>query len=236
MNNFNPKQIEFKFGDYISQGFELFKKDIWNFVVAYIFVMIMSMIPFCNIMAVGNFYKYCRKKNRGEEATPSEIFNFDQFGTYFILNLIIIGLSLFIAVPYFMFIGSMATLGETGEVSAVSSGLSMISGLSIFVGVIVIYYLMLKAFYITGLISLEGENDWKKAWEKSKIMTKNNLLMILLFVFVISSIAQLGIMACCIGIFLTMPLSQICSYVATEDGLNQIKNDEINEIGITKSY
>lgn len=232
IKNYSAKEIEFKFGDYISQGFELFKKDIGGFVLASFFVMIMSMIPLCGFMAIGNFYKFCRKKKRGQETSPSEIFNFDDFSPYLVLNLIVLAFVFAVMIPYFFLIFSMSALSDGGG----SPILSMLSGLLIFAAIIVGYIFMLKAFYVSALISLEGEKDWKQAWKNSKIMTKNNLLIIFLFTFVISSISQLGIIACGIGIFLTIPIGYICNYMASEDGLNQIKKDEIDFIGTKTTY
>lgn len=231
MNNYQMKQIDFKFGDYISQGFELFKKDIGAFVLASLFVMIMSIIPLCSFMAIGNFYKYCRKKNKGQDASPSEIFNFDDFGTYLVLNLIVLGFFVAIMVPYIL-IAALASTMDSGGGAAIMGIFVM---LYMFALIVVLYYFLIKAFYMTAIISLEGEKDWKKAWKTSKAMTTNNMLMILLFSFVVSSIGQLGIILCGIGIFLTIPIAYICNYMASEDGLNQIKKDEIEEIG-TVSY
>ncbi len=226
MNNYLTKQIDFKFGDYISQGFELFKKNIGNFVLAFIFTFIMSIIPLCGLLGMGNFYKYCRKVNNGEPATPSDIFNFDDFKPYLILNLIIIGFVIAFMIPYSIMIGMATQIG--GESSPILGGLL---SLLIFALVVVMYYFMLKGFYIPALISLEGKKDLKEAWNISKAMTKNNLLMIFLFALVVSFIGQIGIILCGIGILLTIPITYACNYMAFEDGLNQIKKDEIDEIG-----
>ncbi len=67
-------------------------------------------------------------------------------------------------------------------------------------------------------------------------MSKGNLLMIFLFSLVISFIGQIGIILCGIGIFLTIPITYICTYIAYEDALNQIKKDEIAEIGNRTSF
>ena len=95
----NVKPVQFKFGDYMSNAVELMKKDFGNFVLAYVFCIILSIIPFCGLMAAGNFYKYCRKINRGEQASPGEIFNFDDFMPYFLIQLIILAAVFVIYIP-----------------------------------------------------------------------------------------------------------------------------------------
>lgn len=226
MNNLHPKQIDFKFGDYISQGFELFKKDIPSFILAYFFCFIMSIIPFCGILALGNFMKYCRKVNRGEPASPTDIFNFDDFVPYFILNLIVLGFVIAAIIPYsiIMFMATSAGMEDGALIATVMSFL-------IFAIIFVMFYFILKGFYIPALVSLENKKDLKENWAISKIMTKNNLLIIFLFYLVISFLGQIGIVLCFIGIFLTIPFTYICYYSAYEDGLSQIKNNEIEEIG-----
>ena len=46
MSTFTPKPVEFKFGEYFNKGFELFKKDMGTFILAFIFAGILSIIPF----------------------------------------------------------------------------------------------------------------------------------------------------------------------------------------------
>ena len=53
MSTFTPKPVEFKFGEYFNKGFELFKKDMGTFILAFIFVLIMSLIPFCGFLGIG---------------------------------------------------------------------------------------------------------------------------------------------------------------------------------------
>ena len=59
--NLTPKPINFKFGEYINKGFELLKKDFGGVFVGFLVTFLMSIIPFCGILAMGNFYKYLRK-------------------------------------------------------------------------------------------------------------------------------------------------------------------------------
>jgi hypothetical protein len=53
MSTFTPKPVEFKFGEYFNKGFELFKKDMGTFILAFIFAGILSIIPFF-ILSLGN--------------------------------------------------------------------------------------------------------------------------------------------------------------------------------------
>ena len=229
--NYQLKSVEFKFGEYISQGFDLFKKDIGGFVLAYFLCFIMSIIPFCAFLAMGNFLKYCRKVKNGQPASPSEIFNFDDFVPYFILQAIALGFIIAALIPYSIIMFMLSSTGMENGSPILNTILSLIT---VAIGV-VFYIFILKAYYVPALISLENKKDLKETWNISKIMTKNNLLMIFLFSLVVSFIGQIGVILCIIGIFVTIPLTYICHYMAYEDGLSQIKKDEIEEIGTTVS-
>ncbi|WP_292009847.1 hypothetical protein [Chryseobacterium sp.] len=227
------KPVEFKFNDYLSKGLELIKKDFGNFILAYFFCMIMAIIPLCGLLAMGNFYKYCKKLDRGEMVGAGEIFNFDDFMPYFILQLIIIGGFFALYIPFFIFIPMAGLLGGIGggnEASSVFMVLFMFLYLAAFI--FAIFYFALKGFYIPGLISLNKTTDIKTAWNMSKVMTKNNLLLIFLFAIVVCFLAQLGVLACGIGLLVTMPYYYTTHYFAFEDAIQQIGYDEIKEIGL----
>jgi hypothetical protein len=62
-------------------------------------------------------------------------------------------------------------------------------------------------------------------------MTKGNLLSILGFSIVAAIIGALGNLACGIGILISAPLMYVIQYSSYEDGIQQIKVDELEEIG-----
>lgn len=226
----NAKPINFKFNEYLNGGFELYKNNFGNIFLAYIFCFIMSIIPFCGILALGNLYKYLRKLRRGENAGPGEIFNFDDFVPYFILQLIVFAAVIVIYIP-FLFVVPFLDPGEepSGAFRVFFVPYMVIVGIALFI-------IILKAFYMPAIISLGGIKDLKTAWNMSGIMTKNNLLSIFLFVLVVSFLAQLGILLCGIGIFLTIPFAYTSNYMAFEDAMKQIEHDEITEIGLKNEY
>ena len=82
-----------------------------------------------------------------------------------------------------------------------------------------------------GLIALENVKSIKEAWRISNIMTKDNLLIIFGFSFVVGLIAMIGYIACFIGLFISAPLTYVIQYISYEDGIQQIKVDELEEIG-----
>lgn len=231
--NLKPRPINFKLGEYINKGVELLKKDFGNIFVAFLVCFIMSIIPFCGLLAMGNLYKYLQRLNRNQPASPGDIFDFKDFMPYFMLQLIVFGGVLLLYIPLF------AVLGISGAFSGSNEANPMVALFIfpyVFLLIAAIYYFVLKGFYIIPLISLKGVKEIKEAWNISKVMTKGNLLSIFLFSLVVSILAQIGIIACGIGIFLTMPFLYTANYFAYEDAIQQIEYDEITEIGSKNEF
>ncbi len=230
--NLNVKPINFKLGDYLSKGFELLKKDFGNIFVAFLCCLVMTIIPFCGMVGVGNFYLYLRKLNKGQQASPGDIFNFDKFMPYFILQLIIIGgiFAFYIPIAIIMIAAGALSGGEP------SGWVSVLLVPYMIVMYAAILYFALKGFYIPALISFKNVTDIKTAWNASKVMTKDNLLSIFLFSLAAGFLSQIGVIACGIGLLLTLPFLYTANYFAYEDAMTQIEFDEISEIGIKEKY
>lgn len=232
--NLTPKPINFKFGEYINKGFELLKKDFGGVFVGFLVTFLMSIIPFCGILAIGNYYKYLKKLTQNQNPSAGEIFDFKDFMPYFILQLIIYGGVIVLYIP-------MAIIGiVSGAASYSTNEPSVFGPILMFpymiVMIVAFLYFALKGFYIPVLISFKGITDIKTAWNISKVMTKGNLLNIFLFSMVVSILAQLGALACGIGLFLTLPFMYTANYFAYEDAIQQVEYDEITEIGIQEKY
>ncbi|KFF74107.1 hypothetical protein HX13_16740 [Chryseobacterium sp. P1-3] len=231
--NLAPKPINFKLGEYINKGFDLLKKDFGNVFVAFLVCLIMSIIPFCGLLAMGNLYKYLYKLNRNQQPGAGEIFDFKDFMPYFIIQLIILGGVFILYIPLIIVLALTGAMSENNEYDP----LAMVFLIPyLFLMVVAIYYFVLKAFYMVPLISLKGIKDIKEAWNISKVMTKGNLLSIFLFSFIVGILSQVGIFACGIGIFLTIPFLYTANYFAYEDAIQQIEYDEITEIGSKNEF
>lgn len=230
MNTLNPRPVNFKFGDYISQAIELMKKDFGTVFLSFLCVMVMSIIPFCGFMAYGNFYRICYKIDKGIPTSSGEIFNFDDFTPYFILQLYMIAACFLLFIP-FGFLGIFADNGGA------LSGLFRLVAMVFLAGVyFIIAYFLLQAFYIPALITFKKITDINTAWNISKTMTKGNLLIILFFSIVVSFLSGLGVIACFVGLIFTLPFHYVAQYFAFKDGMEQIEYNEINEIRTKTDY
>ncbi|SDE78754.1 hypothetical protein [Epilithonimonas hungarica] len=225
MSQLSPKPVQFKFGEYISQAIDLMKKDFGTIFLSFLCTIVLSIIPFCGLMAVGNFYKICYKIEKGIPTGAGEIFNFDDFVPYLIFQLYIFAGLILLFIPFGVF---SITIDNDGMISGLARGIGMI-----FLAVVyfAILYVLLQAFYVPALITFKKITDIKTAWNISKIMTKGNLLTIFFFSIATAFLGELGIILCGIGIFLTLPFINVSHYFAFKDGLAQIEHDELTEIG-----
>jgi hypothetical protein len=217
-----PRKVDFKFGEYISQGIDLMKKDFGTIFLAFIFAMIMGIIPFCGMMAIGNFYKVCYKLDKGIPVKADEVFNFDDFMPYFMFQIFII-LGFIVA---FIPMGILMFIFNNNETT---SGILVVVYMLAFY--FLMFYLLLQAFYIPALITFKKITDVKAAWNISKVMTKGNLWTLFFFSIATVFLGELGILLCGIGILITIPFVYVSHYFAFKDGLTQIEFDDITEIG-----
>lgn len=233
--NLNPKPVNFKFGEYINKGFELMKAKFGDIFVGLLVTVLMSIIPLCGMMAIGNYYKYIKKLSKNQPTSAGEIFDFKDFMSYLVLQLIIIGAVMLIYIPMVLIMGITGFfVHQHGTEPNPKTVFFMFPYM--FLVIITFYYFALRAFYMVPLISLKGVTDIKTAWQISSKMTKGNMLTILLFAIVTSILSQIGILACGIGVLITMPFMYAANYFAYEDGLQQIEYDEIKEIGSAKQF
>jgi uncharacterized membrane protein len=229
MVKINAKPVNFKLGNYISDGYEFYKANFGNLLGAFFLAMVMSIIPFCGLLAVGNFYKYCRDLRAGRQVSAGDIFNFDNFTPYFMIQLILFAGVMVIYIPMIIM---MVAMGEQ-DPSAGPPAFFFIYMFFVYVGIL---FVALKGFYMPALISLAGVTEIKQAWKISSVMSKGNLWSIFLYSLAVAFLSQLGVIACFIGLIFTTPFAYASHYFAYEDALKQVTYDEIQEIGIKNEF
>jgi hypothetical protein len=122
------KEYDFNIGKYLSQGTELFKKDIGGFIVATILVFVMSFIPFCGILGLGNFYKICKKVDEGEKVSVGDIFDFTDFVMYLKVFLLIFAVVLVAMIPVQLSLIPVIFAARATEGSVSGAGNALFAG------------------------------------------------------------------------------------------------------------
>ena len=214
------KGYDFNIGKYISEGFELFKKDIGGFILATLLAFIMSIIPFCGLLALGNFYKICKKVDQGEKVQAGDIFDFTDFGMYFKLYLLVLAIVVVLMIPIQIMLVPIfmtAQYTDAGDIGPALFAGGM--GIWIFLFVLLMIAFSLSLYFVQPLISIHRVQSVRQAYSLSWKIAKKNFLMIFLFTIVVGVISELGILACGIGLFFTIPLGICMRYVSYKDVL-----------------
>ena len=146
------KPINFKFGEYLKDGYNILKNNLGDMILGFLLVILISIIPFCSLMAVGNYYKYIGKLKKGQNVKAGEIFDFKDFMPYFIIQLII-------------FAGLMVLLIPLGILISLTSGFNELSYGTYMPGFVTpyimfayaaLFYFIIRGFYIPAMISLKN--------------------------------------------------------------------------------
>ncbi len=175
----------FKFGDYIGQGIEIFKRSPWLFIAYGVVSLVISVVPFIYLNAVSGFYHAARKVDKGEELMFEDFF--EGFKGVNFLPLFIAG----IVMPIIVGIGLL---------------LCILPGI----------YLAVGYTFIAPMILFYNKDFWQAMEASRRVITKQWFMM-LLFLIVIGILAQLGILACFVGVFVTFPLYHLAQYAAYTD-------------------
>lgn len=213
----SPRPVQFKFSEYISQGFDLFKANIGTFILSMFAISIMGIIPLCGILGLGNFYKLCRKLHRGEPTSVAEIFSFKDFKKFLPIYLIIVAFSLILQIP------NIVLILTTSDNEPPQNPWVILQPIFTLIGLVIYYYIIIKAYYLIPLMALENISSISEAWRLSKIMTKDNALSIIAFLITCGLISLLGFLGFIIGLILSIPLSYAIQYISFEDGIQQTK-------------
>ncbi|MFC3159797.1 hypothetical protein SAMN05443633_106155 [Chryseobacterium arachidis] len=228
MMNFDSittRGYDFRIGKYISDGFELFKKDMGGFIVATLLAIVMSIIPFCGVLAMGNFLKICKKVDEGQKLEAGDIFDFTDFWVYFKFLILLLAVIFVLMIPIqisLMPIIIAASEGEQLDPAIMIGGM----GIWIFLYVLFLIAFSVSFYFVQPLISIHRIQSVRQAYSLSWKIAKKNFLVIFLFLIVVGIIAELGIIACGIGLIFTIPVGICIKYMSFKDVL-ETQNQKI---------
>jgi membrane-anchored glycerophosphoryl diester phosphodiesterase (GDPDase) len=209
----------FNIGKYISEGFELFRKDIGGFIVATLLAIVMSFIPFCSLLAIGNFYKIFKKVDEGQSVQVGDIFDFTDFWMYFKLFFLILFAVIILMIPIqFTMIPIIVAAKDAGEnvnVAMIIGGM----GIWFLLFILFLFAFTVSLYFVQPIISLHKIQSVRQAYSLSWKIAKKNFFMILIFSIIVGLISQLGIIVCGIGILFTIPVGICIKYISYKDVL-----------------
>ena len=220
----------FDFGGYISKGFNLFQKDIGNFVLfAFVFLigMMFIVVPVIGwfgvplvlypVFLVG-FYNAAHKLHRGENLQFGDFFKgFDKVGQLALAMLVVGLITLVAQMPYHL-ANSDLYLWYFDFLQDPESGMYNLPPTKFWT-----YILLLPSIAVGALYSLTLPFIWFydlqfwDAMESSRKVVSKKFWLFLAFVFVVGLIGGVGVYLCCIGFLATYPASICMTYAAFQD-------------------
>lgn len=211
------QKLNFDISRYLNEAFDFYKNHWEKVLVGSLCLLLMSVIPFCQLLAMGNYFKFLRRLDAGQNPSYGEIFSFTNAWPY-VKSYLLLFLGI-IAIEFPLLLVFSLTANSEPSDSQLFFLLPYM-----FILVILTFYFSVRLYYYIGILAFQGEQDLAKAWKKSFALTKGNFWQILIFSFLLSLIGQLGIFACCIGIFLTIPFHQVAQYFSFKSALLSQEN------------
>lgn len=211
---------DFNIGKYISEGFTLFKKDIGGFIVATLLAIVMSFIPFCSLLAVGNFYKICKKVDEGQSVQAGDIFDFTDFWMYFKMFFLIVFAVVILMIPVQItiipIIVAAKGAGENVDLAMIMGGM----GIWFLLFIVFLFAFTVSLYFVQPIISLHKIQSVRQAYSLSWRIAKKNFFLILILSIIVGIISQLGLIVCGIGVLFTAPIGICIKYISYKDVLN----------------
>ncbi len=231
VDNLIKNGYNFELGRYLSEGFNFYSA---NYLKVFISSNLAAIIPLLSIVTVPNIFRSYVEIENNTSKEIDTIFKFDKVGPILVSMLVIFGMFILVMIPLGL-ISGLATSGIEYNYSTQEGG----SVIENFGGVVVIIYAILAMvllflivtgiFFTFPLILFSDYNGWEATTTSLKL-ARHKILHIFALSLVTGIIASLGIIACYIGIFLSLPLQYCVFYMAYKDILLD-KSTEIEEIG-----
>ncbi len=204
------QKVDVKFGDWLEQGFALYKQHLGSLIVPMLLVIVISILTLgilAGPMLAGLVLMILRMKDQTEpKPTVGDVFQ----GFQFFLN-------------SFLFMLAYFVVGFIG--STILGFLPVIGGLLSYFFSFAIMALVLFTLFLI----VDKKLDFWPAVMASVDKVKTNFWPFLGFAVVISVISALGMIACGIGIIITMPFYYCAAAVAYRDVFDETDSGAVVE-------
>lgn len=227
----------FELGDYISSGFNEFKKE-WLLYSLYglvaVIIMILSLFTIVGFIflfypTMLGFAVASDKRQQTGVLNFSDFFGaYKNFGSYAVVGLLVFAAYLLVYVPMFALLGfSGIFMGDHPELGMISMFGSMIF---VFLGILLVYFVMIGLFFAPYLIHYGGYSGTEAVRASFKLAFRN-FWWLLLFVIVTGVIGSIGQYLCLVGMFASIAAASLMNYEMIKRVLMVDAFNEIDEIG-----
>jgi len=218
---------KFKFGKYIEDGFNLFKKGMGNYalfvveigVICYIFFKMFSFSPSITsaivlmialalffILFIPGFYVYSNNLRLGKEASHNDFYECFKAPQQLLLKFLAVTvITVIVNIPYYYFIG------QAGYFDWIQAA----------------YYLAVAYMWTDMYIVLKGMNFWDAMEASRQVITKKWFVFFGFFI-VLWILGIVGIFVFCFGFLLSFPAVLCMHFEAFADinELNEIERED----------
>ncbi|MXV37318.1 hypothetical protein GO491_01310 [Flavobacteriaceae bacterium Ap0902] len=211
----------FDIGNYISTGWEIFKKEWVTFSLYGLIMLVIVMTGigalFTGALIIG-FFIGADKVVKGEKLSLNDMFGgFNKnLGSLIVLMLIPI---VIMGAIYSLFFGVLIGTSSFAPNDDAAAMAAMGSMLIIYLLMFVIGMALSLAMFFAPYLVYFGDYAVIDAIKTSWKLSMKNVLMILLFTILIGFITQVGIFVCLIGIVVSMAFAYVCYYPLMKDVL-----------------
>lgn len=230
-------KVDIKIGDYLNQTFTVFSNH-WKDFTAFAFIsMILTFVSVITIVGpyLIMYPLYMGYGNVVDKIENNEAFEFNDFfigfkkWTHFIpYLLLVLGIMLALMIPIFLILGGIITFSEYNPDVVPFFGFSVFALFPI-VGIVILLVTIIS--FLVPYFIYHGNFGTIKSIKFSYQVVKNNFWYMILFVFIFSIISQIGVYLCFVGIFASMPIGYIMTYLMVKDLFLMDGKNEIDTIG-----
>jgi len=231
----------FDSGKYFSKGFELFKKDLGNFLLVELLIILISGIPVIGWVMPVNALRICKKVDDGQKNNLiDDLFQFDKIGDIIVYFLIVFVGMFAILIPIYIlgiagvFGAAFLTEQSGDETGAIMPVVMIVVGILFFLLLIFLMIAFTSYLFFTMPLLAFSSLDSMTIFKKSYKLVKKQFWKITFFNFICISIMIIGVLACYVGMFFTFPIARCMMYEAYKDVLfpEDEMYSEINSIGL----
>ncbi len=238
---------EFKIGDYISRGFDIFKQNPGGYIgfaiLFFIISLIINMIPLLGFLiaiivtpplSVGIAISSHKQEGEGNMEFGNFFKGFDYIGQLIVAYIIMLVIYFVIALPLIIILGfSIFTSFASGDTDAILESYQAIANLGIWVVLFMAIFIyvgvsMRWTNYLIVFHKYDAVTAIKTSWQ----LVNKSWVWHFLFLLLCGLILIGGVIALLVGVVVAYPIIMAADYAGYADitGLNS-NNDVIDEIG-----
>ena len=217
----------FNLGDYLSQGWEIFKKEWLTFSIYSLLMLVIIFIASITIIGLLfviyplllGYFIGAEKVNRGENLSIGDMFGgFKKLPKLALLTLIPVAIMALVSLPFSgAFIGFANIADANGSMDDVFGGAAMGSLMLMYLLMFIVGMVLSLALFFAPYLIFFGNYSVIDALKTSWQISLKQPLFIILFAILIGFIAQIGTLLCGIGVFASMGFAYVCYYPAIKD-------------------